>query len=357
MEALENIIELNEAMEEVKTNKTEKSKFWYDLSELLSYNCLFNFVVGTRGGGKSYAFKKWAISDFLKTGKQFVYLRRFDTELKRVAKTFFNDIELAFPEYEFEFSKSGTYLIDGKVAGYQMPLTISDTFKSASFPEVNKICFDEFIIDEQSTKHHYLKNEVKTFLEFYETIARMRDVRVVFLGNALTITNPYFLYWDIKMPTNKKNIRKCKEDIIVQLAQYEEFIKAKKQTRFGKIISNTPYGDYNIDNKFLLDNNNFVQKKTPASTYFFTIAAQGTHYGVWIDYSEGIMTLSNSVDPSCRIKYALTKEDHTLNTLLLKSKVKGFHLEMLIKQFQLGNLRFENVNIKNIMYNILLNTF
>ena len=41
---------------------------YYDINKTLSYNTLFNFVVGPRGAGKTYAAKKRAISNFLKRG-------------------------------------------------------------------------------------------------------------------------------------------------------------------------------------------------------------------------------------------------------------------------------------------------
>ena len=41
---------------------------WWDLKNTLSYNALFNFVVGSRGCGKTYGFKKWAAEDFIKNG-------------------------------------------------------------------------------------------------------------------------------------------------------------------------------------------------------------------------------------------------------------------------------------------------
>lgn len=51
-------------------------------------------------------------------------------------------------------------------------------------------------------KKYYLKNEVFTFLNLLETIGRMRDIRVFMLANSVTITNPYFLFFDIKLPYN-----------------------------------------------------------------------------------------------------------------------------------------------------------
>ena len=67
---------------------------YWNIKNSLSHNCLFNFIVGDRGVGKTYGCKKWAIEDFLKTGAQFIYLRRYQTEFKRTNK-FFDDIEIA----------------------------------------------------------------------------------------------------------------------------------------------------------------------------------------------------------------------------------------------------------------------
>ena len=46
---------------------------YYDINKTLSYNTLFNFVVGPRGAGKTYAAKKRDIINFHKMGQQFDY--------------------------------------------------------------------------------------------------------------------------------------------------------------------------------------------------------------------------------------------------------------------------------------------
>ena len=61
----------------------DKSMFW-DINKSVSRNCLFNFIVGNRGAGKTYGAKKYVINRFLKTGEQFVYIRRYKEELKKI---------------------------------------------------------------------------------------------------------------------------------------------------------------------------------------------------------------------------------------------------------------------------------
>ena len=82
--------------------------------------------------------------------------------------------------------------VDKKLAGYGFAISNAVVLKSSTFPLVDKIIFDEFIIDKGNIT--YLSNEVDKFLETYETIARMRNVKVYFLGNAISIANPYFDY-------------------------------------------------------------------------------------------------------------------------------------------------------------------
>ena len=59
---------------------------YYDISDLLSYNKILNFVIGQRGGGKTFCAKKWCINDFIKSGgkNQFVWVRRYKTEMKKL---------------------------------------------------------------------------------------------------------------------------------------------------------------------------------------------------------------------------------------------------------------------------------
>lgn len=321
--------------------------FWYDISRTLSYNCLFNFVIGNRGAGKTYGAKKWAIQDFLKTGGQFIYVRRYKQELNKISK-FFDDIRAEFPEVKLEV-KGRLFYINGELAGQAVPLSTAKIEKSTPFPKVNKIIFDEFIIEKGV--YHYLQDEVTSFLDLYETIARMRDIPVFFLSNAVTMTNPYFIYFNVSLPYGK--LIKRTGDILIELVQNPEYIEAKKQTRFAQVVAGTQYEKYAIENSFLLDNKNFVARKTAQSEYYFTFVYNGVNYGVWADYSAGIMTVSEDIDPSFKVIYSLTTSDHSPNTMLIRGAKKSFMYKNFIEQYSLGNVRFESVKIKNIVQEVI----
>lgn len=320
---------------------------YFDLSRTLSYNKLFNFVVGGRGIGKSYSAKRWAIRKFLEDKSEFIYVRRYDTEFENIGQ-FFDDIREAFPDAELEV-KGYQFYINGNYAGQGIPLSTSRKLKSNPFPFVKRIIFDEFII-EKST-HRYLKNEVEIFLDLYETIARMREnVTALFLSNALSITNPYFNYFNLSLPWGSEFM--VKDDILLQMPESAAFQDKKKETRFGKLISGTRYANYSIGNQFLLDNKSFVIKKPKNCKYYMTLVSHGEIYGCYVVKDEGFVFISKNGDPSYPIKFALTNNDHTPNSLLM-GKTKPWLIKRLIEFYEQGGVRFDTQNTKNIMIDLL----
>lgn len=316
---------------------------YWDISRSLSYNTLFNFVVGSRGTGKTYGFKMYAIRKFLEDGSQFVYLRRRASELKGI-KNYFNDIKDEFPDNEL-MVKGDTFLIDGEIAGWSIPLSTSYKLKSTAYPKVDKICYDEFIAPGSGGHKGSLKDEVVLFLELYETIARMRDnVRVWFLSNATTITNPYFRYFGMYVPVNS-DFKRFKDDILLEVFINDAFVEAKESTRFGKLIKDTEYGEYSIRNEFFRDNNTFVAKMPSKCVQDFVIMWRGVKYGVFRHPNTSMMYFSNKFNPTDSRLLSFTTEDHQENTFLMQSN--GFHVRVIRKLFEHNMVRFESINLKN----------
>ena len=183
---------------------------WYDKQQLLSHNKILNMVLSNRGGGKTFHMTCWGIDDFKKTKRQTVWVRRYQTELDEMLLNgkFFDAVREFYPDDELKVEGNLGY-VNGEVAFYYIPLSTSRQLKSNNYPNVNKIIFDEFIIDKGRVT--YLKNEVEVFLDLFETVARMRDnVRAVLLANSVTVVNPYFQFWNIKVDTSKRfTIKGC----------------------------------------------------------------------------------------------------------------------------------------------------
>ena len=322
---------------------------YYSRNDLLSYNALFSFVVGERGTGKTYQFKDWAISDFIKNGNQFVYVRRYKTEFKDIGN-FFDDIMKKYPEHEFKIAH-GKFYIDDKIAGFYIPLSVAITKKSVAYPNVNKIGFDEFILEKSTI--HYLPNEVSAFLGLYETIARDRNnVRVMFMANSVTLINPYFLFFDLQVNKSKRFWTFKNNDLVVELTDLQDFKEHKKQTRFAKIIDGTAFSKYSIDGDFVTDNYEFIENKSPNSYYMFTIVYKGDELGIWCDAKLGLMYVTTKVDSSYPLKYAITTNDHKPNMILLSNKYSKNQINILSKMYEYGSLRYESLKLKSIMFEV-----
>lgn len=320
---------------------------WWDKGQLLSHNRVMNFVISNRGGGKTFGCTRWAIDSYLKRGVQAVWVRRYATEVEAAKGKFFDAVREYYPDHDLTVD-----VVDGQTVGkidgstfiYFIPLSTSRQLKSNNFPFVDKIIFDEFIIEKG--KQQYLKGEVEVFLDLFETVARMRDnVRAVLLANAVTIVNPYFLYFNVRPNPDKRFT--VRGQICIEMFTDSDFIDAKRQTRFGQLIDGTRYASYSIDNAWLLDNPAFIEKRTPASTYMFAIDYNGQTYGYWIDYNAGLIFVSRKYDPDHPTHYCLQKSDHADNLLLIHSIRDSTLIKRMVYAFQIGAIRFEDQVIKN----------
>lgn len=197
-------------------------------------------------------------------------------------------------------------------------------------------------------KKYYLKNEVFVFLSLIETIARLRDVKIFMLANACNSMNPYFIYFDLSLPYNNE-IKLFKDNtILLQYAKNEDYRNFKKQTKFGKLISGTSFEDYAVNNQFIQDNKNFIEKKTGTANFKFAFIYNNEYYGVWFDLNNSKIFISTDYVKHTPFIFSTTLNDHSENTMFLKSAKKYRCWKILIEQFELGNVRFENMKIKNI---------
>lgn len=321
---------------------------YYDINNTLSKQRLFNFVIGGRGMGKTYGCKKKVIENFLKKGEQFFYLRRFDTDVKpSEIRNFFNDVEAEFPGVEFRVY-NGCFLINGEVAGWYKSITTAVQLRSVPFPNVTLIIFDEFIVNDGA--HRYLPGEVTGFLDCYSTIARDRDVPVLFLSNAITMTNPYFMYFNITFEHGQRT--KLTEFISVELVYSETYAEHIKETKFGKLIAGTQYGDFNIENKFILDTETFISKMPAGASYLctFIVSESATELckaGLYLDSKQHLYYISNKVDQTNQRTYSLTMRDHSPDTILALRQ--NPYIRVMVDAYCSGKVRFTSQNVKNLL--------
>jgi hypothetical protein len=320
---------------------------YYSPNKMLSYNRILNFVIGARGIGKSYAWKVHPIKRFLKYGEQFIYLRRYKPELKKVNQ-YFDNVKEEFPGIELKV-KGREFYVNGKLAGWAIPLSSWQSEKSNAYPNVSTIIFDEFLREKDNSG--YMPNEVSALLNLMDTVFRDREnCRCVALSNAVSVVNPYFLYFNLIPNINKRF--NANESILIEIPDSKDFSEERRKTRFGKLIDGTNYGEMSLDNDFVNDSNVFIEKRSKESKYVFTVVYKGMNMGVWVDNDLGLLFLSHDHDPSSKKVFALSKEDLTENVMLISGWKKNYYLKKLVGSFMAGYLRFDNQVLRTTGYEL-----
>lgn len=334
---------------------------FYEYNTIRSYNKFYNFILSNRGGGKTYGAKMIGIKSWIKNKEQFAYVRRFKSEFETI-NLFFNDIveNEEFPEYEFKTDKKRGYIKlkseeDWHVLCHFFPLSIQQNFKSTPYPNVTKIFYDEFLIDKGTTT--YLPNEVVKCLELTSTIVRKRtNVKFFFLANNISLVNPYFTYFDIKIaPNNRFTVPKNNPQICVELFTNDEFVKEMEETPFGQLIKGTTYGDYAISNNSLKDNNHFILEKRPSGQMKFICSFKigGLELGLWQNNELGIIYVDKKIDINSLNRYTLTNEEHSPEyKMITLVKSKPF-LVRIKKCYAEGLINFSDQEVKNTFIHAL----
>ena len=339
-----------------KTFKIDKS-IYLDFGKPLSYNALLTFIITERGLGKSYGAKKFVAKRFINKGKQFVYLRRYKAELEEATMKdksgiFFEQLQndSVVEGHTFKNNNKGCY-IDDRICGYFYTLSTAMITKSSIFIDVDTIVFDECLIAKGN--YHYIPREVYHFLEFIESVGRLRDIKVFCLANAISENNPYFKEFGLTLPYNSE-FKTFKNGLIcLWYVKNEKYRKAKKESKFGKLIDGTNYGKYAMENEFLQDSKSFIKKKTKKAKYRFTICMVNKNYGVYIDCDINEMFISNKVDENHPLKVTLNFEAHSEYNLYIRKR-SNLLFKMLTGYYYSSKLFFENTRIKNDVLSDLL---
>lgn len=330
---------------------------FYSYGRVLSRNALFNVVIGPRGDGKTYGAKELAIKNAIKRGEQFILLRRYKTELA-TRNTFFDDIaeniRAQFPGYSFRVNglEAEMKRPDSKkweCIGYFVALSNSQQKKSVSYAKVTLVIFDEFIIDKGAVR--YLPNEVKSFLDFYITVDRYQErVRCILISNTVSIMNPYFIEWDIRVEDYKEFIVKGDGVVCVHLIRDNEFANAVRATRIGQFIDKTEYGDYAIDGVFKDAHLAFVAKKSQAARYYATIETDTGVFSLWVDYYTGIW-YAEEKRPKKEVLWTTVPEKMSPGKYLIQRNDKT--MQQLRSHFSHGRLFFSSPKARNAFIGVM----
>lgn len=248
-------------------NKRQIDTSRYTPQLLLSHKRELMMVVGERRVGKTFSITYTMIRKAL-TQKQitFLWLRINKTEIDDAKKEFFKDMEKfnIFPDYIF--SIKGKYGYAKNIhTGETFPICYFDFIKNAQnlksipFPYVRYVVLDEFM---EERGKNLCKNKVSLLYSILYSVFSLRPIRCIMIGNAVTMEDPFFKQLhitNIERPfTRGKNY--VVENTNKEL-RYDKFRSDAKVSSFGQIVSGTSYGDYALDNKFMLDDMTNIEVK------------------------------------------------------------------------------------------------
>lgn len=298
---------------------------YYTPKKALSYNTPFIFTLSNRGIGKTFAHASRVFNKFISERRKFIYMRRYDDDLKKTAPEFFDSIAKKYTDHHFSLEGSGksgsTYYIDDMPAGITVALSAAPKYKSAPFDDYDTIFFDEFLPEDGK----YLPTEVQNALNFYQSVARgfnrpiRTEVKFIFAANNVTLNNPYFRELKIRdvMTCQSKYTVDPDRAWVVEVINNEEIAEEIARTPFGKMISKTKYGEYALKSRFLLDDATFIQKPTGASKYYCTLVWKDRYYGVYEYTDQGLFYVSRKADKKFPVCFSLTTADHKPNYIML----------------------------------------
>lgn len=348
---------------------TNKKATFYNGDAVRGYNAFITMCCGARGIGKTFDWLKWAVRQYEKHGDKFAWVRRTEKDIfgdpekgiQGCAANFGRNVSEVFPNLDIT-TKGNLIFLNGEQCGEFRSLTGTQGAKGETREIkdliVNMIV-DEFLIDTKA--QHYIggNSEPDLVANLYQSLARpdgvrgigMSKGRIILLANATSFANPYFYYWNI-VPFKGKYFYDPEQLVAVEMCDNEAFADSIKETRFGKAFRHTKYGSYAFDNAMMYDSPMFIEpKKPPTSTKILQVKYVGKNICLWGDSQNGIYWVGEGKKDDT-ITFAVTKDDMTLNTILLRNPRRTL-FNLLIESYRYGDLRFQNMQVKSIVLDIM----
>lgn len=237
-----------------------QKKQYYDISNMLKTEAQFMMLLGQRTNGKSYQAKKTLIEKAYNEGEKFVYIRRWDREVKAsVAANYFDDCPISTitdGKYDSAYARQGAiYLVNSQsdkmlddkfLVGYYISLNRAVTVKSNVFPDVSWAVFEEFITDDA-----YLYDEPNKLQQLVSTYFRNNQGHVILVGNTISRVCPYFTHWCLegvlrqKQGTIEVYHHHASEGDIVDIAVENcEAVEKKSNMFFGSVEKQIVSGEW-----------------------------------------------------------------------------------------------------------------
>ena len=339
---------------------------WFSLRRPLSYNRYFMTITGKRSTGKSTNTSLYILLDYLIRGKGWVYTRRTKDESELTGPTWFNNAVGIINRYITKEEhrvvveyKGGKYFVNGKLAGYMIPLSLQQKVKSADFSTCDWIVYDEFIVFEGGSYLGGANNPIKEYralMSLRETVDRAIDrphrneVKIICLGNNESLFNPVYMGLGadrfIRMDTHYL-APKGEEWVCVQLNPDDATKAEDYKESIGYKLADQRTREYAYENKSKEESASkvFVKKLTHTMRELCNLHFDGFNMILCADFRQGYVYVKSGYRQGLD-DYALTFEDHRPNYMLTLTGGSEGYLATLKTFYNSGNVWFENMRCK-----------
>lgn len=338
---------------------------FYNPTRILSTGKPYLVSIGVRSAGKSTGFLIHLLKEWMFKGRQFIYIRRTKDELDETAPNAFNNAVSIFNKYYGKKGKgkiksidyrSHTYYINDKIAGYAIPLSLQNKFKSLPFEEVWWMFYDEALISKQGGRYLGGANnpfmEAEALMSLFVTVDRgigqafRNELTCIIVGNNEVYTSPIFMRLDIdkmlKRETKFLN-PKNKPWAVEQTFEVGALSEAKKSNAYA--LSSDYNRAYAFDGGIF--SQEFLGEPSGKKHPIYNVVYEGFKMGVYYCGDENLIYVSNKPAVGKQfIDYALTMEDHTPNYNLAKEWRNNTMLRMLRDAYVNGSVRFANARCR-----------
>ena len=321
---------------------------YYNIHDLLTYNRLYNLIMGVRGVGKTYCLTNKCISTGIKEKKiSFVVLVRYKEDIKDLKDGWWDIVYHLYPEYMFYTKNKIIYAkntLETFPIGEFVALSEYMRAKRKPRPDVKIIFFDEFLNEEND----YLKNEITAFTNVCDSIIRNRDdCRIYLVSNHISVLNPYFNYFGFVQLG--KRFTRGQHDSVLEFTDSEEFIKYRKTTKFGASIQGTEYGEYAMLGKMLLDDMTNVSPIPDGQCHHqFNIVLEGLRLDICMVNNLMYIKKSKDMDALAFTPYV----DDAVSGAIFCTKNLN-HFDFICNKFMRDEIMYESLPIKNAIINFV----
>ena len=324
----------------------------WSIDDVLTRQRVINIILGQRGVGKTFTTMEWCFNRYLKRGEKFIYMRRRQSEIDKAKPTLLQPFPLfskKISDHTFKIVGDEIF-IDDKSCGYTVALSTSSNLKGSGYSEVSTLIYDEFLAESGVTRE--LTKEMHKFYNLLESVFRMRDFRVLMLANTTSFNCCYRNDMHLQLPfgTNEYWMHP-KKSILVQLVKNPVYEEAKMQSCLGGIIEGTAYAEYAVYNKFYMDTNTFVKKRTGTHYEILSFAYQNKRYGLYVSKNDKSLIIDYSRKPI--LDFQIKDIDMTDEGIKLLSKSSHPVFRYMRNYFDVSQLYYHNQAIKSELYPIL----